>query len=119
MNNRKVKWLTRSLFIGLGLSIVALAMPGHVLAGGIQISIGVPVPVYVAPPPVVVYPEPIVVQPPPRVVYPPPVAFSVPYGVYGRPLPPGLAKKYYGYHPVHGYKFYKHGKHHKKHHHDD
>ena len=119
MDSRKVKWLTRSLFIGLGLSIAALALPGHVLAGGIQISIGVPVPVYVAPPPVVVYPEPIVVQPPPRVVYPPPVAFSVPYGVYGRPLPPGLAKKYYGYHPAHGYKFYKHGTHHKQHHHDD
>jgi hypothetical protein len=119
MESRKAKWLTRSLFIGLGLSIVALAVPGQALAGGIRISIGVPAPVYVAPPPVVVYPAPIVVQPPPRFVYPPPVAFSVPYGVYGRPLPPGLAKKYYGYHPAHGYKFYKHGKHHRKHHHHD
>lgn len=119
MENRKVKRLLWSLFAGLGLSIIALAVPGQAIAGGIRISIGVPVPVYVAPPPTVVYPAPIVVQPSPRFIYPPPVAFSVPYDGYGRPLPPGLAKKYYGYHPAYGYKFYKHDKRYRKHYHDD
>jgi len=118
MERRKATWWTRGLLVSLGISIAALAMPLTAYAGGIHISIGIPAPVYVAPPPVVVYPAPVIVQPAPGIVYPPPVVFSAPYGVYGHHLPPGIAKKYYGYHPVYGYKSYKHGKHHGKHHHD-
>ena len=119
MKTRQAQWLRRGLLVGLGWSMVALMWPEPAQAGGLRITIGIPAPVYVAPPPVLMYPAPIVVQPPPHVVYPPPVVYSAPYGVYGRPYPPGLAKKYYGYHPAHAYKFYKHGKHHRKHHHDD
>jgi hypothetical protein len=111
MEQRKAKWLRFGLFIGLGLSIIALIAPLPAHAGGVHLSIGIgiPAPVYVAPPPAVVYPAPVLIQPPPAMVYPPPVVYTAPCDVYGRPLPPGLAKKYYGYHPGHGYKFYKHG----------
>jgi hypothetical protein len=51
---------------------------------------------------VVVQPAPVVVQPAPVVVAPAPVV------VRERRLPPGIAKKYYGYR-THG----------KRHHHDD
>lgn len=111
MEKRRASSLIRGLLVGLGLGVAALAWPQSAQAGGLRITIGIPAPVYVAPPPVLFYPAPVVVQPPPYVVYPPPVAYSVPYGVYGRPIPPGLAKKHYGHHPAHGYKFYKHGKH--------
>jgi hypothetical protein len=119
MKTRKARWLGYGLFVGLGLGVVALLWPEPVQAGGLRITIGIPAPVYVAPP-VLAYPAPIVVQPPPHIVYPPPVVYSVPYGVYGRHYPPGLAKRFYGHHHhAHAYKFYKHGKHHRKHHHDD
>jgi hypothetical protein len=113
MVHRKRRWSILGLVIGLGIPLAALAVPSAVYAGGIHISIGIPAPVYVAPPPVVVYPAPVIVQPAPRVVYPPPLAFVVPYGIYGRPLPPGHAKRYHGYYPVYSYKSYKHGKHHR------
>jgi hypothetical protein len=84
----------------------------------VSIGIGIPSPVYVAPPPVIVHPAPVIVQPAPRivypgVVYPPGAAFTVPYGGYWHPVPPVIVKKHRGYHPAHGYKFYKHK--HKKH----
>jgi hypothetical protein len=111
MERRKIGWSMLGLVVGLGVTLAALAVPSSVSAGGIHISIGIPAPVYVAPPPVVVYPAPVIVQPAPRVVYPPPIAFSAPYGIYGRPLPPGYATPYYGYYPVYSYKSYKHGRH--------
>jgi hypothetical protein len=108
---------TVGILVGLGVSLATLVMPAPASAGGVHLSIGigVPAPVYVAPPPVVVRPAPVIVQPVPRivypgVVYPPPVAYTAPCDVYGRPLPPGLAKKYPGYYPAYGYKFYKHGR---------
>jgi hypothetical protein len=117
MPHRKVLSLTVGVLVGLAVSIAVLVIPQSAHAGGVHLSIGIgiPAPVYVVPPPVVVGPAPIIVQPAPGivypgVVYPPPVAYTVPYDVYGRPLPPGLAKKYYGHYPGHGYKFYKHGK---------
>jgi hypothetical protein len=110
MEKRNGTWLFRGLFVGLGLSVAMLTWPQSAQGGGLRITIGIPAPVYVAPPPVLVYPAPVLVHPPPHVVYPPPVAYAAPYGVYGRPLPPGLAKKYYGFHPAYGYKFYKYGK---------
>jgi hypothetical protein len=119
MAQRKALSLTVGVLAGLAVSMAIWAIPQLAHAGGVRLSIGIgiPAPVYVAPPPVVVHPAPIIVQPapgivypPPGIVYPPPVVYTVPYDVYGRPLPPGLAKKYYGYHPAYGYKFYKHGK---------
>jgi hypothetical protein len=121
MEHLKTKRWMVGLLIGLGCSIAALAMPAPAFAGGLRITIGIPAPVYVAPPPAVVYPAPVIVQPAPGIVYPPPVVYSAPYGVYRHHHHhhhPGLAKKYYGYHPVYGYKSYKHGKHHRHHHHD-
>lgn len=99
----------------LGVSMVGLAMPGVAHAGGIHLSIGigVPAPVYVAPAPVVVAPPPVFVRPAPIITYPAPVVIAEPPVVYARPLPPGLAKRYYGYHPAYGYKYYKHGRYYK------
>ena len=111
MTRSKLLSLTVGVLAGLAVSIVVLLMPQPVHAGGVHLSIGVgiPAPVYIVPPPVIVQPTPSFAYP--GVVYPPPVVYSVPYGVYGRPLPPGLAKKYHGHHHGHGYKIYKHGKH--------
>jgi PXPV repeat-containing protein len=119
MLRRKVPRLMVGVLVGLAIIIAVWAMPQSAQAGGVHLSIGVgiPAPVYVGPPPVVVQPAPVIIQPAPSVVYPgvvfpPPVVYTVPYGVYGRPLPPGLAKKYYGHHHGPGYyKIYKHGKH--------
>ena len=112
----------------LGIGVVGLATPGLAHAGGVHLSIGigVPAPVYVAPAPVVVAPAPVVVQPPPVVTYPSPVVIAEPPPpvvtypspvviaeppvVYARPFPPGLAERYHGYYPAHGYKYYKHWK---------
>jgi hypothetical protein len=112
-------------FVCLAVSLALGVMPPAADAGGVRLSIGigVPAPVYVAPPPIVVQPAPVVVQPAPGlvypgVVYPPPVVYTSPYGVYGYPVPPGIAKQYRGYRPAHGYKFYKHGKHGRWHHDD-
>ena len=104
----------------LGLSLLALAVPWSAHAGGVHVSIGlelpVPVAVVPAPPPVVVAPAPVVVQRPPVVVYPSPVVVQRPpvviedrHVVYREHLPPGLAKKFYGYEQVRW----------KHHHHDD
>ena len=103
----------------LGLSFLALAVPWSAQAGGVHVSVGfdlpVPVAVVPAPAPVVVAPAPVVVQRPPVVVYSAPVVVQRPPVVleeqrvlYRDHLPPGLAKKVYGY--AHG---------HWKHHHDD
>ena len=110
MTRSKVLSLTVGVLASLAVSIAVLAMPQPAHAGGIDVSIGigVPAPVYVVPPPVVVHPAPVIVQPAPSFVYPG-VVFPPPV-VYGRPWPPGLAKKYHGYYPAHGYKFYKHRK---------
>jgi hypothetical protein len=111
MTRSKVPSLMVGVLVGLAVSIAVWVMPQPAHAGGVHLSIGVgiPAPVYVEPPPIIVHPAPSVVYP--GVVYPPPVVYSVPYDVYGRPLPPGLAKRHHGHYPRHGYKFYKHGKH--------
>jgi hypothetical protein len=110
MLHSKVSRLMAGAFVGLTITIAVWAMPQSAQAGGVHLSIGVgiPAPVYVGPPPVVVHPAPVIIQPAPGVVYPgavfpPPVVYTVPYGVYGRLLPPGLAKKYHGHHHGHGY----------------
>ena len=92
----------------LGLSVVGLAMPAPAHAGDFHLSIGlgIPLPVIVVPTPVAVVPSPVIVRPAPVIAYQPPVVVAEPYIVHPRGLPPGLAKKYYGYHPVHRYKFH-------------
>ena len=113
MANVKRKLWPFGIVVFLGLSMIGLAAPGAVHAGGVHLSIGigVPTPVYVTPPPVVVAPAPVIVQPPPVVMYPSPAVIAEPPVVYARPLPWGLEKRYYGYHPAYGYKYYKHWKH--------
>jgi hypothetical protein len=117
-----------SILTFLGLSLIALAVPWSAHAGGVHVSVGfelpvpvavvpVPAPVVVAPPPVVMQRPPVVLeQPGPVVVYPGPVVVRQPPVVieeqrvrYRDHLPPGLAKKFYGYEHV----YWKH------HHHDD
>ena len=97
----------------LGVSLVGLAAPLPVRAGGVHVSIGfqLPIPVAVFPVPVFVAPAPVIVRPAPVIVQQAPVVIEEQQVVYPGHLPPGLAKKYYGYRHV------KHWKHH--HHHDD
>jgi hypothetical protein len=112
MEHRKAPSIPMALVICLGLGIAALTVSQPAHAGGLRLSIGIgiPAPVYVAPVPVVVAPAPVLIYPPPAVVYQYPVVVTRPYFVHKHHFPPGLAKKYYGYHPAHSYKFYKPGK---------
>ena len=121
MHHRNTVLRQYSLLTFLGLSLLALAVPWSAHAGGVHVSVGfeLPVPVVVvpAPAPVIVAPAPVVVrQPPvvierpaPVVVYPAPVVIEERRVMYRGHLPPGLAKKFYGYEHVHW----------KHHHHDD
>ena len=128
MQHRNTVLRTYSILTFLGLSLLALAVPWSAHAGGVRVSVGfeLPVPVVVipAPAPVVVAPAPVIVQQPPMlierpapvVVYPapvvvrrPPVVIEERRVIYRDHLPPGLAKKFYGYEHMHW----------KHHHHDD
>jgi PXPV repeat-containing protein len=88
--------------------MASLTLPFPAQAGGVQVSVGVGLPVVVAPAPVIVQPAPVVVPQPvivqraPVIIAPPPVVVSEPQVVYGYPY-------YRGY--------YRRGKHH--HHHED
>ena len=116
--SRVLSW-TVAMLVGLGISLVTWVMPAPADASGVHLSIGIgiPAPVYVAPPPIIVRPAPAIVQPAPGivypgVVYPPPGVYAVPYGTNGPPVPPIIVREhrgYHGYHPAYGYKFYKHG----------
>jgi hypothetical protein len=113
MANGKRKLWQFGVVAFLGVGMVGLAMPGVAHAGGVHLSIGigVPAPVYVEPAPLVVAPAPVFVRPAPVITYPSPVVIAEPPVVYARRLPPGLAKRYDGYYPAYGYKYYKHWKH--------
>ena len=95
------------------MNLLALAIPWSAHAGGVHVSVGfelpVPVAVVPAPPPVVVAPAPVIVQRPPVVIQPPPMVIEERRVIYRGHLPPGLAKKFYGYEQVHW----------KHHHYDD
>jgi hypothetical protein len=126
MTRRRALSWTVGMLVGVCVGLVTWVVPPPADAGGVRVSIGIgiPAPVYVAPPPVVVHPAPVIVQPAPRivypgVVYPPPVAYTIPYGVYGHPVPPVIVKQHRGHHHAHSYKFYKHRKHGRWHHHHD
>jgi hypothetical protein len=102
MKRQSALWRHLRLMIGLGVVTLGLAMVTPAQAGGVDVSIGIGLPV-----PMVVAPAPVVVAPPPVVVYPPAVVAPPPMR-YGYPLPPGLAKKYDRYPPYYGGKFYRH-----------
>src|SRR2546426_12316936 len=77
--------LVRALGVVTLVGITSLALPVPAQAGGVHVSIGVglpvvvaPAPVVVAPPPAVVYPTPVVVQRAPIVVAEPPVVVTEP-----------------------------------------
>jgi hypothetical protein len=101
-----MKWvsmLVRTLGVGTLVGLASLALPVPAQAGGVQVSIGVGLPVVVAPAPVMVQPAPMVVpqavlvQRAPVIVTESPVVVAEPRGVYGYPY-------YRGY--------YRHWKHH-------
>jgi hypothetical protein len=83
----------------VGLATLALPLAAH---AGARVSIGIGVPVVVAPAPVVVAP------PPPAVVYPAPVVVAAPPVVYG--AAPVVVGGYYGpyyrhwRHPYYGWR---------------
>lgn len=105
MNRVHSKLWTFGMMICLGIGMVGLLNPRSAEAGDVHFSIGIGIPF------------PIAVVPAPVIMYPAPVVVAEPYIVHPYPphLPPGLAKKYYGYsHPAwHGHKSRKHK------HHDD
>ncbi|SRR6266851_1298216 len=106
-----MSWISpfvRTLGVVTFVGMASLALPFSAQAGGVHVSIGVGVPVVVAPVPVVVQPAPVVVTQPvivqraPVIVAEPPVVVAEPRVVYGYP-------SYRGY--------YRHWKHH--HHNED
>ena len=125
MKHRNTLRWKYGVLIFLGMSLIGLVVPLPARAGGVHVSIGfeLPVPVVVFPAPVFVAPAPVIVQrapviieqPAPVIVQQEPVVIEEQRVVYPGYLPPGLAKKFYGYQHVHGDGYYKHW----KHHHDD
>ena len=106
---KRMNTFLRTLGVVTLVGIASLALPFPAQAGGDHVSIGVGLPVVVAPAPVIVQAAPVVVAPAPVIVQrapiimaPPPVVVSEPQVVYGYPY-------YRGYH--------RHWKHH--HHHED
>jgi hypothetical protein len=104
--NTIMKWMntfvhTLGMVTLVGMASLVLPVPAQ--AGGVHVSIGVGLPVVVAPAPViverapVVVPQPVIVQHAPVIVTEPPVVVAEPRVVYGYPY-------YRGY--------YRHWKHH-------
>jgi hypothetical protein len=97
-----ISTLVRTLSVMMLVGMASLALPFSAQAGGVHVSIGVGVPVVVAPAPIVVQPAPVVVPQPvvvqraPVIVAEPPVVVAEPRVVYG--------PSYRGY--------YRHWKHH-------
>jgi hypothetical protein len=83
--------LVRTLGVMTLVGMASLTLPFSAQAGGVQVSVGVGVPVVVAPAPVVVQPAPVVVPQPvivqraPVIVTEPPVVVAEPRVVYGYP----------------------------------
>lgn len=69
------KTLLRLCAVVAVVGIVTLAAPLSAHAG-VRVSVGIGLPVVVAPPPAVVYPAPVLVVRPPVVVAPPPVVYG-------------------------------------------
>jgi hypothetical protein len=86
-----MKTLVRTLGVVTLVGMASLALPVPAQAGGVHVSIGVGLPVVVAPAPVMVHPAPVVVPQPvivqraPVIVTEPPVVVAEPRVVYGYP----------------------------------
>ena len=87
MQHTKTLFRLWAVIAVVGIATFAAPLSAH---AGVRVSIGVGLPVVVAPAPVVVAP------PPPVVVYPAPVVVASPPVVYGSA--PVLVGGYYGYH---------------------
>jgi len=103
-----ISTLVRTLGVMTLVGMASLSLPFPAQAGGVHVSIGVGLPVVVAPAPVIVQPAPVVVSQPvivqraPVIVTGPPVVVAEPQVVYGYPAYRGP------------YRYWKH-----HHHHDD
>src|SRR6266498_5559961 len=89
---KRISTLVRTLWVVTLVGITSLALPLPAQAGGVHVSIGVGLPVVVAPAPVIVQPAPVVVVPQPVIVHrapvfvtEPPVVVAEPRVVYGYP----------------------------------
>jgi hypothetical protein len=86
-----ISMLVRTLGVMTVVGMASFGLPVLAQAGGVRVSIGVGVPVVVAPAPVVVQPAPVVVPQPvivqraPVIVAEPPVVVAEPRVVYGYP----------------------------------
>jgi hypothetical protein len=90
---KRMNTFLRTLGVVTLVGMASLALPFPAQAGGVHVSIGVGLPVVVAPAPVIVQRAPIIMVPPPVVVSEPQVVYGYPY--------------YRGYH--------RHWKHHHRH----
>jgi hypothetical protein len=88
---KRISTLVRALGVVTLVGMPSLALPFPAQAGGVHVSIGVGLPVVVAPAPVIVQPAPVVVPQPvivqraPVFVTEPPVVVAEPRVVYGYP----------------------------------
>src|SRR6266487_1866046 len=89
---QRISTLVRTLGVVTLVGMTSFAPPLPAQAGGVHVSVGVGLPVVVAPAPVVVQPAPVVVVPQPVIVHrapvfvtEPPVVVAEPRVVYGYP----------------------------------
>jgi len=89
--------LVRTLGVVTLVGMASLALPLPAQAGGVHVSIGVGLPVVVAPAPVIVQPAPVVL-PQPVIVVQPPVVVAEPRVVYGYPYSRGSYRHWRHHH---------------------
>ncbi len=116
-----ISTLVRTLGVMTLVGMASLSLPFPAQAGGVHVSIGVGLPVVVAPAPVIVQPapvvvsQPVIVQPAPVVVPQPVIVQRAPVIVTGPPVVVAEPQVVYGYPAYRGpYRYWKH-----HHHHDD
>jgi hypothetical protein len=104
---KRISTLLRALGVVTLIGIASLALPFPAQAGGVHVSIGVGLPVVVAPAPVMVHPAPVVVVPQPVIVHRAPVFVTEPRVMVAEP------RVVYGYPSYRG--SHRHWKHHRHH----
>jgi len=110
-----ISTLARTLGVMTLVGMASLSLPFPVQAGGVHVSIGVGLPVAVAPAPVIVQPAPVVVQQPVIVQRAPVIVQRAPVIVTEPPVVVAEPQVVYGYPAYRGpYRYWKH-----HHHHDD
>jgi hypothetical protein len=111
-----ISTLVRTLGVMTLVGMASLSLPFPAQAGGVHVSIGVGLPVVVAPAPVIVQPAPVVVVQPAPVMIPQPVVVQrAPVIVTEPPVVVAEPQVVYGYPAYRGpYRYWKH-----HHHHDD